>query len=510
MTMNATQAAVVTTAMTATRTRKWTALWPASVASLRLYLLLLIVSASLSTMAMALAIQRAPENQDNATTFFSYSGSWPHYLELRQEWRPRILSNVPAGWLGRLAAHVTSTPDGQLTATIGIWTGAWVMLICLLFFSLPPGRALFYLFGSFCGIAFGYMPGFDTRAYPWDLPSLAVFTLFVVLHARGQQKAQMALIPLGMLFKETAFILCLAFLFSSEGWHIRLRRFAITALACVAVKVMADVLVGGPLPFFSMTASNTGGSFRLFHNLGVLASFPRPAFTNPLLVNGGTLLALWLLPNSKPEFRLLKAMAAVFAASLFVYAQIDEYRVWFEMIPLSLYAMDLVFLKSVQNSTEDLRQTTVKHDSEELSGEATTTLVCRWTFHAGWTGSREGGYYTTSCQASDRTIDPQLGTPGSFRWTNCHYCGKPLQVLSRILRPLSLVAVAVQAPYWPVGRIFAFEHDGVAETATVTHREGESIHFRTASGLEGRVAFHPTGKVSEDPPARSHDFVFAA
>ena len=53
-------------------------------------------------------------------------------------------------------------------------------------------------------MVFGYSVGPDLRIYPWDLPALAVFTLFVALVRSGSRPHWILLtIWLGMPFKET-------------------------------------------------------------------------------------------------------------------------------------------------------------------------------------------------------------------------------------------------------------------------------------------------------------------
>jgi len=104
-------------------------------------------------------------------------------------------------------------------------------------------------------------------------------------------------------------------------------------MLCFAVKVAIDVYTNSPRPFLTMEIGRTDPYF--WSNMG------RLAFLLPFLVNGGTLLAFFLLPSYDKTVRALKGLAAVFVIGNFSFGIITEYRIWFEMIPFALYSLDL-------------------------------------------------------------------------------------------------------------------------------------------------------------------------
>ncbi len=145
------------------------------------------------------------------------------------------------------------------------------------------------------------------------------------------------MILLGLLFKETTAVLCISFFFLDIPMKERLRYFVVTAALFVAAKVSVDLAVGNRIPFFSMTTSPpTGGSPRIVENLRILAS---ARLAHPVLINAGTLVALAVLPGRSRTLTMARWVAIAFTVNTFFFAMIDEYRIWFELAPLAVYAL---------------------------------------------------------------------------------------------------------------------------------------------------------------------------
>ena len=62
----------------------------------------------------------------------------------------------------------------------------------------------------------------------------------------------------------------------------------------------------------------------------------------PLLVNGGTLLTLLILPPVNQTAYALRAIGFVFVTCILLFGLIDEYRIFFEMIPFALYSLAIL------------------------------------------------------------------------------------------------------------------------------------------------------------------------
>ena len=236
-----------------------------------------------------------------------------------------------------------------MSVAAAAWTGGWYLLTCLALTFFSGKRALYYLFGLFSCFAFGYLPTVNMRVYPWDIPALFIFTIFILVLKRGTASPLLALLPIGMLFKETTIVLCVTFLFLPRPRKHKLLLFAAASALCLLVKLAVDRAVGVPLPGMSMTTGNEAGP-NIAINLDVLTHLDRHFFVNPVLINAGTLAALLFLPQRDARIALIKTIALLFTTNMLVFGRIVEYRIWFEMIPLSLYAMELTFLAEAENA----------------------------------------------------------------------------------------------------------------------------------------------------------------
>ncbi len=333
--------------------------------SFLIYAIPLIVTLGICAILTQQVRQVALSHPDNTTAFYSYSTGFERYKHLRQEWRPRIFSNFLAGRFVNLFSDSESA--GSRTeftkSVVAYWVVGWFLLTGILITIFFKERSLFYILGIYAGISFAYTPGMGVmRVYPWDMPALFVFCCFIVI-IKAKKEAWLALfIPLAMFFKETAIVMLVALLF----WEGVTRRRKLiftgaTLAAALMVKTTVDLITRNPSPLFTMTYRSsdfsiiaaylrqpvtTGFTFQT----SLLAENLRQIFTwqlvTPLLVNAGLLLSLFILPFKNRTIVMLKVTALVFTLGILVFGVINEFRIWFEMIPVSLYALELYFFPS--------------------------------------------------------------------------------------------------------------------------------------------------------------------
>jgi hypothetical protein len=293
-------------------------------------------------LALALYYQAllvAPLHHHSAEAFYALENVWPPSLV--QAWRSRVLSLLLAQWLQGLAKVLpelpTSLPAPTLE-TLGIaqWVALWFLVLSAIHLVAYRERALFYVLGSYACVVFGYSAGLDLRIYPWDMPALAVFALFVaLLDARRPPWQIMLAIWAGMPFKETALVLCLFPLALELSWRKRAAWASASLLGCVLLKLGLDLLAGNTALGLTMAADSFYDEGSLFAwNLRQLAR------GLPLFVNAGTLVAFLLVPSTNARIRTFKWIALAFAACNLLFGVVTEYRIWFEMIPLALYALE--------------------------------------------------------------------------------------------------------------------------------------------------------------------------
>lgn len=330
--------------------------------SFLIYAIPLIVTLGISAILTQQVRQVAFSHSDNITTFYSYSNGIVKYKFLRQEWRPRILSNFLAGRFVNLfdgSGSSASKPE-VIKSVIAYWVAAWFLLIGLVLTIFIKERALLYILGIYAGISFAYMPGMGvTRVYPWDMPALFAFCCFILMVMRKKEAWLALFIPLAVLLKETAIVMIVGLLFMQGVTRRRKLIYTGAALvAALAVKTAVDLVTGNPSPLFTMTYRisdlyiiagylrepvTAGFSFQTSRLLENLREIAQCQLDTPFFVNAGLLLALFILPFRDRVIIMLKVTALLFTLGILAFGVINEFRIWFEMIPVSLYALHLYF-----------------------------------------------------------------------------------------------------------------------------------------------------------------------
>jgi len=294
-----------------------------------------VLAGGLGIMAYHLAASLSMGNPHNDLAFRQAVESWDQYLDLRQEWRPRIGAAASAKLANVISA--SSDTEKQLRNAVGLHSALWMLATMGVLVAGFGRRALPLMWGVAAAVAFGYTPGLVSRVYPWDLPALFFFTAFTVVLARERWNWLPAVILVGALFKETTAVLCIAPLFLSGPWRRRIIWTGSLMAAFLVVKVGVDLLVQNPVPLLSPTVHPPeGDTWRLAENVKLLW---RPPYTHPIWINAGTLVAVFAIPWRQPNGHLIRTIAVCFAGSIMIFGVASEYRIWFEMIPLCVLAL---------------------------------------------------------------------------------------------------------------------------------------------------------------------------
>jgi hypothetical protein len=145
----------------------------------------------------------------------------------------------------------------------------------------------------------------------------------------------MLLVWAGMPFKETALVLFLFPLALELSARERAAWGGVTLLGALLVKLGCDLLAGNTSVGLTMSPDSFYDEGSLWWwNLRQLAT------GLPFIVNAGTLAAFLLVPGAGRTLRTFKLVALAFAAGNFLFGVITEFRIWFELIPLALWALD--------------------------------------------------------------------------------------------------------------------------------------------------------------------------
>lgn len=300
-----------------------------------------LILIGISFMLFYHAVDMLDLHEDSVYAFNSFFSGWDNYLNFKVAWRGRLFANAFAAAITNLSCFILEKKDVLLINTplelsVALWTTMWFFATGLLFIFVARFQSLFYIFGSYAAIAFGYMPRSlgANRIYPWDMPAFFVYALFLILYVRKEYKWILIFLPLAVGFKETALLLSIGFLFADLPLSTRLKMMIGSIALGVSVKLLVDLFVQVPVPFLTMESGETLGNSYLSGNLTVLLSL------HPLLVNAGTLLAFFLLPNYDKAMSGLKIIAFLFIVNIFLFGIITEYRIFFELIPFSLYGLE--------------------------------------------------------------------------------------------------------------------------------------------------------------------------
>ncbi len=309
------------------------------------YIIPVIILLGVSFVLFSQAVADRPQQEISFATFDALSDGVENYYDFRTPWKPRLFSTALAAYTVHVCEQIlekVSIPMAKdiRQLTLGIWTSGWFFLISLFFIVTLKKRSIFYIFGTFVGISFGYQVFYKTviRIYSWDLPALLFFSLFVLLYIRKKYWWIFVLIPLGVGFKETVFILCFSFIFSDQPWRTRLAMTTGAFVISAVVKIGIDTYVHAPL-FFTM---ETGMQNSILSELYILNNIHALKSLIPLLANTGLLVAFLVAPNLSAEIQSLKFISIPFILGTLIFGIVTEYRIWFEMIPISLYVIDTV------------------------------------------------------------------------------------------------------------------------------------------------------------------------
>lgn len=291
-------------------------------------LLIAIALAFLTAFTVYKTTQLEPENKK---CFLALS-SFDKIDEIRSAWRSRIASNLLASKFFKVTtSHLDFIPKRmQFRFTIAAYTFIWLVAIYALFVFLTK-RPLDYIFGIFGCISFAYNPYIDARFYPWDLPILLIFSLFLISLLNKYNYLIVLLPALGMAFKETSIVLCVAPLFLFDSKKEKVKYFLISLGLAVFVKVCIDILVGNSQIFFTQDLSNYGKS-NFSQNLELLLQSPYL-----LMINSMTLLCSLIIKSPSKHDYLLKSIIVLFLLGIITCGLVSEVRIFMEVAPLSLY-----------------------------------------------------------------------------------------------------------------------------------------------------------------------------
>jgi hypothetical protein len=217
----------------------------------------------------------------------------------------------------------------------GLYHACWLFIFFLMLLFLVQ-RPVFMILGCFAGLFYMYSPLANCYFYPWDFPSLTLFTLSCLLWQRKHYNLMLATIFVGYGFKETAAVTALLFFFTHLPVRKRIVYFVAAAVSTSLLKLAIMQGVYGTIKMVTQDIILSDGRVLLFVNIERVFT---PQWNHVIFVNAGTLVLALLLPSRNRFEWGMKAVLLAFSAGQMVSGSISEYRVWLEALPLSLICL---------------------------------------------------------------------------------------------------------------------------------------------------------------------------
>jgi hypothetical protein len=273
-------------------------------------------------------------------------------FDLKKCWGARILSLEAGSYFVRKSLDYNSFD--AIASSIGLYVALWLGLSFLAYLVTLREAALLPILGTFAGVCFGYTLGIGDRIYPWDMPALFFYTLFVCLLVRRRLVWIIPILPVAVLFKETAILLALALLFDKS--FDRRRRWAMFAIAfglAVETRILAQNAVGSVDIHWRLPLANLQALFLLKFPAMHSNQFGLGFVNHPMFINAGLLVAFIIARSDGEHMPALRLIFWIYVAAMLLLGVIIEYRIWFELIPISLYpfyAHQIQSAKAVDNA----------------------------------------------------------------------------------------------------------------------------------------------------------------
>ncbi|MGA3285679.1 MAG: hypothetical protein ABSD57_14635, partial [Verrucomicrobiota bacterium] len=268
-------------------------------------------------------------------------------------WKGRLSGFLLSGALTDFSLREHTFAKEQIIARLnnvfGFYHAFWLLLLFLtIIFALR--HSLFINLGIFAGLTYDISPAAGPFFYPWDLPATLFFTLAVLFFERRHMWLMAAATCAGCFFKETVLVCAVLALFASH-WKWGKRILMLVGIVMVYVlgkQFLLRALHLGTATLSMGNATNLVGLLRptiLIYNLKVLFS---PTINHVIFANAGTLAAVLVL-GWRRRFLPYMALIVAFLAGQFMYGMFNEFRIFMDVLPLSLILLSERWLEYAES-----------------------------------------------------------------------------------------------------------------------------------------------------------------
>jgi hypothetical protein len=249
-------------------------------------------------------------------------------------------------WLSGLLVD-SIIKDGQLKIddlqhVFGLYHACWLFLFFVMIVLLVEDP-VFVILACFAGLFYMLTPKSGYYSYPWDIPSMTLFTLNYLLWKRKLYIWMLPVFVIGHFFKETVAVTAALYFFTDMNWRKKITYFVIALVLTLLVKMAITEIVEGRIIIITQVrAGETQGFFSyLKHNF--LSYFEANAefifslqWNHFIFVNAGTFIVALCLPvRTKIEMG-TKAVLLLFFCGQMLAGAINEFRIMLEVLPVSI------------------------------------------------------------------------------------------------------------------------------------------------------------------------------
>ena len=289
-------------------------------------------------------IPRQADGNATNSYLFTRLASQPYKYNLKEDYDrefPMFTTRVASQFLSGAVSDQPCDPRfwngykfNALSITFATYHVLWLALLFGLLIHYRPDSVLI-MFGTFAGLMYNLTVPAGCWWYPWDMPSLCLFTWAILVFLKNEYYPLLLIVFTASLFKETGLVCALLVLFGPWSWKKRFIGFAVLVLMFFVCR-KGLMIAGGShaiiLPFNEAIDSTSFirlgiGQFR--SNLRELFSFH---LNSPFFTNCGLLFVMFLFPG---KFA-VKVTALAFMVGQLLFGLLIEFRDFFELLPLGL------------------------------------------------------------------------------------------------------------------------------------------------------------------------------
>ena len=277
-----------------------------------------------------------PNNTTNGEVFSSCSLSHFQLRQLYDVWKGRLSGLLLTGWLFDLLVNHTAGNYDQFCIVFGLYQSVWLFLLMLTMI-LALRHSLVINLGIFLGVMYNFFPVCGLYFYPWDIPATVFFMLAVLFFRHRKPDWMVAAICTGCFFKETVLVCALLVFFITEWkWWRRVIIFAAIAALYLLGKKFLLAHINVAAAALSMNDSKNLGDVV---KTGVLLENFKTLFSAQglyvIFANAGTMVAVMLFGWQR-RFLPYMVLIVVFLAGQAMYGAFLEFRIFMQILPLSL------------------------------------------------------------------------------------------------------------------------------------------------------------------------------